>query len=103
MLLEHEREFADYIIDGVAERLIEANTVPTGRLIDAAELGERLGLCTAVIRRKGRELEGVKIGGRWRFDPKIALERHGQTTSPTPQRPRRRPRQSTTPLLPIRP
>jgi hypothetical protein len=100
-------------IEAIARRtvelLIEAKAVETSELVDAATVGKQLGLSAERVRRKGHELGGVKIGdgphARWRFDLQATLQEHAKTNGSTPtiQAPRRRPRGSNVPLLPIRP
>jgi hypothetical protein len=80
------------------EILAEPAPAPDGYL-DAHTWAKRLGRNVEVVRRNAVEYGGVKIAGRWYFDPKAPKPNQEQ---PTPRAPRHRPRKSTTPLLPIR-
>jgi hypothetical protein len=104
MLSDHERELADYIIEGLVERLHaespKAPSVPEG-YIDARAMAGLLGRNVEVVRRNGAKIPGaIKIAGRWCFDPKALQAKQEQ---PAARAPRRRPQRSDVPLLPIRP
>lgn len=71
---EDVRRIAEATADVLAERGLVAPAAP--ELVDAAEVGRRLGLSADYVRRHAAQLGGVKVGdgarGRWRFDPAVA-------------------------------
>jgi hypothetical protein len=105
--LDHED--IEAVARRTAELLIELQAVQPTELLDAAALASRLGISKAAVWRNARQLGGVQIGDgarpRWRFDLQTALRASQRDDRPTPkpQPPRRRPRQSSAPLLPVRP
>jgi len=97
----------DADLDAIADRVLErlARQLSTSSLVDAATLAGILNVSRDTIYQHATELGGQRIGdgprGRFRFDPKVALERWNyqapaKTAAPV------RPRRTAVPLLPIR-
>jgi hypothetical protein len=98
-----------------ASRRDGAGPLRPGKLLDAAQLGRRLGVTRAWVYEHATELGAVALGdgpkARLRFDPAIAeqvLEARRRGTAPTPSKPdstrtrrRRQPAAADIPLLPI--
>lgn len=101
MTLDHED------IDAIASAVVaKLRSVEPERMLDAAELAQRLGISKAAVWRNARQLGGVQVGGgsrpRWRFELSRALAAQSDEQKPASvQPPRRSPRRTDVPLLPV--
>jgi hypothetical protein len=96
------------LVEAIAQRVVEliAPTPQPDGLVDAATVAAKLGVSKAAVWRNAEQLGGIRIGsgprGRWRFDLAKATTAHVQAPVSV-QAPRRSPRRTDAPLLPIKP
>jgi hypothetical protein len=100
-------------IEAVAHRVVEllaAEQPPAGRLVDAGELADLLGVERSWVYEHAERLGAVRLGDgdrpRLRFDPETALAAwqtrdRDRDPEPVPATPRRRTRPRGPELLPI--
>ncbi len=102
-----DEEDIEAIVEGLLEAVPALRTAQSKSLVDATRVAAELGVSRAAVWRNAKQLGGVQVGAgtrpRWRFDLETARRANEHTApSPSAQPPRRRSRQSTVPLLPIR-